>query len=161
MKNSLPEHLSTAEAIAEAGRLFDEALAATSLPDAKAAEAIGYSAKNGTKVFLMRKGRQSLTLPKLLMLLAHRPRTGRALLASIAAWSHGRTGGFVGSSITMLDELIREVLDLARFACVARADGKLDGQERAELRRLVARVRISLDAFEASLSRPQAEGVPS
>jgi hypothetical protein len=104
----------------------------------------------------MRSGKLPLTLSKVLMLLAHRPRAGRALLASLAAWSHARTGGFVGSSITLLDDLIREVLDLARYACVARADGKLDADEQRELRRLLARVRAALDAFEGSLARSEA-----
>lgn len=153
MLKSLPENLSSKEALKEAARLFDDALTATGLSDAKAAEAIGFSTKNRSKVFLMRSGKLPLTLSKVLMLLAHRPRAGRALLASLAAWSHTRTGGFVGSSITLLDELIREVLDLARYACVARADGKLDADECRELRRLLARVRSALDAFEGSITR--------
>lgn len=156
MLKSLPENLSSKEALNEAARLFDAALTATNLSDEKTAEAIGFSKQNRSKVFLMRNGKLPLTLSKVLMLLAHRPRAGRALLASLAAWSHARTGGFVGSSITLLDDLIREVLDLARYACVARADGMLDADEQRELRRLLARVRTALDAFEGSLARSEA-----
>lgn len=161
MSNLLPEHLSSEEALKEAGRLLKEALESTELTDEKAAEAIGLSKSNRSKVFLMRSGKAPLSLTKLLMLLAHRPRTGRALLASIAAWSASRTGGFVGSSISLLDDLIREVLDLARYACVARADGKLDVEEQRELRRLLSRVRTALDAFEASLLRGEKGAVLS
>lgn len=161
MRNLLPEHLSSSVALAESGRLLKAALQATALSDEDAAEAIGFSAKNRSKVYLMREGQLPFTLPKLLMLLAQYPRTGRALLASMAAWSLARTEGFQGSAIALIDDLIRESLDLARFACVARADGKLDEDERRELRRLLTRVRAALDAFDAVLNRSDSEARPS
>lgn len=153
MTNSLPAEpgamLTREQALKQGALIFKSALDAVGLTEKDAAQAIGFGPKNKSKVFLMREGRMPITLSKVLQLLAHQPRAGRALLAGIASWSVARSAAVPSKPIALIDDVIRALLELAQIACAARADGKLDASETKAIAAAITRLRERLDQYEA------------